>query len=74
MTHWDEKIAVAKWLELKRSAEHYERMLANAEASTHSEAEFWASQWRVHAADKRRQMDAVLAALPTREELLKEVA
>ena len=74
MNKWQEQIAVTKWLELKSSAEHYERLQANAEAATHSDAAGWAITWRSLAKEKRRQMEMALATLPTREDILKEAA
>ena len=70
MTNWQESDAAYRWAELKASAEHYEMLQANAEASTHSEAEFWATEWRVRAQEKRRQMQVILDAMPTREEMM----
>ncbi len=68
MRDWEEQAAIREWVDLKKSAEHYERLQANAEQSTHSDAALWAIEWRLLAEDKRRQMALVLERLPAREE------
>lgn len=70
----NEKAAIRELIYLKERAEHYEKLQQNAEKGTHADAPGWALVWRGFAREKRRQMDNIRLALPTREDILKGAA